>query len=150
MRPRTDRRGEFGCGMSERSKTLVQMGRFAAMGAVGFGLNVAVTVSLHEWLGAPEELAFAVALVTVFVFSFLTSRYLIFSGASRAGARKQLFKFVLSSAGFRFAEYVGFLVLHTLFGLPYLVAIVAVLGASFLTKFFTYSTVVFVDDREVP
>jgi putative flippase GtrA len=126
--------------MNPRSKTLGRMGRFAAMGAVGFGLNIAVTVSLHEWLGAPEELAFAVA---------LTSRYLIFAGASHGDPRRQLLKFALSNAGFRVAEYVGFLVLHTLLRLPYLLAIVAVLGFSFLTKFFTYSTVVFVDDREV-
>jgi putative flippase GtrA len=135
--------------MNPRSKTLGRMGRFAAMGAVGFGLNIAVTVSLHEWLGAPEELAFAVALAAVFVFSFLTSRYLIFAGASHGDPRRQLLKFALSNAGFRVAEYVGFLVLHTLLRLPYLLAIVAVLGFSFLTKFFTYSTVVFVDDREV-
>jgi putative flippase GtrA len=123
--------------------------RFGALGAVGFGLNIAITVSLHEWLGAPEELAFAVALATVFVFSFLTGRYLIFSGASHGDPRKQLVKFAISSAGFRFAEYLGFLILHTVLGLPYLIAIVAVLGFSFLTKFFTYSTVVFVDDRRV-
>jgi putative flippase GtrA len=126
------------------------MTRFAAMGAAGFGLNIVITVSLHEGLSAPEELAFAVALAAVFVFSFLTSRYLIFTGASRGDPRKQLLKFGLSNAGFRVAEYVGFLVLHTVLRLPYLLAIVAVLGCSFLTKFFTYSTVVFVDDREVP
>jgi putative flippase GtrA len=125
------------------------MARFAGMGAAGFGLNIAVTVSLHEGLGAPEELAFAVALAAVFVFSFLTSRYLIFAGASHGDPRRQLLKFALSNAGFRAAEYVGFLVLHTMLRLPYLLAIVAVLGFSFLTKFFTYSTVVFVDDREV-
>ena len=135
--------------MRARSKTLGRMARFGAMGAVGFGLNIAVTVSLHEWLGAPEELAFAVALAVVFAFSFLTSRYLIFAGACHGDPRKQFLKFVLSNVGFRVAEYVGFVVLHTVLGLPYLPAIVAVLAFSFLTKFFTYSTVVFADDREV-
>jgi putative flippase GtrA len=131
------------------SSTLGRMARFAAMGAAGFGLNIAITVSLHEGLGASEELAFAVALTAVFVFSFLTSRHLIFSGASRGDPKRQLIRFALSNAGFRVAEYVGFLVLHTLLRLPYLLAIVGVLGCSFLTKFITYSTVVFVDDREV-
>jgi putative flippase GtrA len=135
--------------MQEESKTVGRMARFGAMGALGFGLNVAVTVALHEWLRAPEELAFGVALAVVFVFSFLTSRYLIFAGASYGDPKKQLLKFALSNAGFRITEYVGFLVLHTLLRLPYLLAIVAVLGVSFLTKFFTYSSVVFVDDREV-
>ena len=134
--------------MHAPTKTLGRMARFGAVGAAGFGLNIAITVSLHEWLGAPEELAFAVALVAVFGFSFLTSRYLIFEGASRGDAKRQLIRFVISNAGFRVAEYLGFLVLHTLIGLPYVPAIVAVLACSFLTKFFTYSTVVFVDDRE--
>ena len=103
----------------------------------------------HEWLGAPEELAFAVALAVVFFVSFIASRYLIFEGAARGDARRQLGRFGFWNVGFRLAEYTGFLVFHTLLGLPYLLTIVAVLGVSFLTKFFTYSTVVFVDDREV-
>jgi putative flippase GtrA len=122
--------------------------RFGALGAVGFALNLAITVSLHELLGAPEELAFAVALVAVFVFGFLTNRHLIFVGAAHGDPKKQLFKYAISNAGFRVAEYVGFLILHTILRLPYLLAIVAVLGSAFLTKFFTYSSVVFVDDRE--
>jgi putative flippase GtrA len=122
--------------------------RFAAMGGIGFALNIGITVGLHEGLGAPEELAFGVALAVVFVFSFLTSRYLIFEGASGGDPKKQLAKFALSNAGFRVAEYIGFLVFHTALGIPYVVAIVAVLAVSFLTKFFTYSTVVFVNDRE--
>ena len=129
--------------------TLNRLARFAALGAAGFALNIAVTVSLHELLGAPEELAFAVALLVVFLFSFLTSRYLIFAGAAHGDPKKQLLKFAISSAGFRVAEYLGFLVFHTLLRLPYLISIVAVLGLSFLTKFITYSNVVFVDDREV-
>ena len=135
--------------MQTRRTTLSRLARFAALGAAGFVLNIAITVSLHEWLGAPEELAFAVALVVVFIFSFLTSRYLIFAGAAHGDPGKQLLRFAVSSAGFRVSEYFGFLVLHTLLGLPYLLSIIAVLGLSFLTKFFTYSAVVFVDDREV-
>lgn len=136
--------------MFARSTTVGRFARFAAMGAIGFSLNIAVTVSLHEWSGAPEELAFAVALVVVFVVSFLAGRYMIFEGASSARATKQLGKFAVWNGGFRFAEYTGFLVLHTILGLPYLLTIVTVLGVSFLTKFLAYSTVVFVDDREPP
>jgi putative flippase GtrA len=134
--------------MNAQSMILRRIARFAALGAAGFVLNLVITVSLHERLGAPEELAFAVALAVVFVFSFLTSRYLIFSDAAHGDPKKQLLKFAVFSAGFRVSEYLGFLVLHTLLRLPYLPSIVAVLGVSFLTKFFTYSTVVFVDDRE--
>jgi putative flippase GtrA len=130
--------------------TFLRIVKFGAAGAAGFGLNIAITVSMHEWLGASEELAFAIALTAVFAFSFVTGRYLIFSGAAGGNPRKQLVRFALFSGGFRVSEYLGFLVLHSLLGLPYLLAIVAVLGVSFLTKFFTYSTVVFVDDTEVP
>lgn len=149
MWPRTSLPSALEWIMKARPTTLSRMVRFAGLGAAGFVLNIGITVSLHEWLGAPEELAFAVALAVVFVFSFLTSRYLIFTGAAHGDPKKQLLKFALSNAGFRVAEYGGFLVLHTVLRLPYLLAIVAVLGFSFLTKFFTYSTVVFVDDREV-
>jgi len=132
--------------MQAQPRTFRQILRFAALGAAGFVLNVAITISLHERLGAPEELAFAVALAVVFGFSFVTSRYLIFAGAADGESGKQLLKFAIFSAGFRLSEYLGFLVLHTLLRLPYLLSIVAVLSVSFLTKFFTYSTVVFVDD----
>lgn len=134
--------------MPSPPSTLSRLVRFAVMGGIGFALNIGITVGLHEGLGAPEELAFGVALAVVFIFSFFTSRYLIFKGASEGDPAKQLVKFAVSNAGFRVAEYVGFLVFHTVLGIPYVVAIVAVLAVSFLTKFFTYSTVVFVDDRE--
>jgi putative flippase GtrA len=133
-----------------QAATLGRMMRFGAFGAAGFVLNIAITVTLTEWLGAPEELAFAVALFVVFGFSFVTSRYLIFAGAIDGDPRKQLVKFALSSAAFRGTEYLGFIMLHTVLGLPYLIAIVSVLGVSFLTKFFTYSTVVFTADEEAP
>lgn len=135
--------------MFERSTTLGRFARFAAMGAIGFSLNIATTVSLHEVLGVREEFAFAVALVAVFLLSFFASRYLIFEGAARGDPKRQLGKFVFWNGGFRMAEYTGFLILHTILGMPYLLTIIAVLGASFLTKFVTYSNVVFVDDREV-
>ncbi len=132
--------------MQAQSTSVRRITRFAALGAAGFVLNLVITVSLHEWLGVPEEFAFAVALAVVFVFSFLTSRYLIFADAAQGDPKKQLLKFAIFSAGFRVSEYLGFLVLPTLLRLPYLPSIVAALGVSFLTKFFTYSTVVFVDD----
>ena len=132
-----------------RSTIVRRLARFTVMGATGFGLNIGVTVVLHEWLGAPEEVAFAAALGVVFVFSFLSSRYVIFEGAAAADPAKQLLKFAGFSAAFRCAEYLGFLLLHTLFGVTYLLSIVVVLGVSFLTKFVTYSTVVFVGEAEV-
>jgi len=130
--------------------TLGRLIRFGALGAVGFGLNIVVTFVLTETFGAPEELAFAIGLGAVFIFSFLTSRYLIFVGAASGDPHKQLLKFAASSAAFRGAEYLGFLLLHTVMGLGYLLAIPVVLGVSFLTKFVAYSSVVFTPDGEAP
>ena len=124
--------------------------RFGVLGAVGFGINIAVAVVLTEFFGVSEELSFAIALAVVFCFSFVTSRYLIFAGAAAGDPRKQLAKFAVSSAAFRGAEYVGFLLLHTVLGQPYLLTIVSVLTVSFLTKFVTYSTVVFTSEGEAP
>jgi len=124
--------------------------RFGALGAVGFGLNIIITVTLTEAFGAAEEFAFAIALGVVFIFSFLTSRYLIFAGAATGDPRKQLVKFAASSAAFRGAEYLGFLLLHTFLGQGYLRALSIVLGVSFLTKFVAYSNVVFTPDGEAP
>ncbi|MCU0303906.1 MAG: GtrA family protein [Thermoanaerobaculales bacterium] len=130
--------------------TAMQLVRFGALGAVGLGVNIAITVTLTEIVDAQEEVAFAIALAVVFVFSFLTSRHIIFVGASTGNPTRQLVRFALTSAAFRVAEYLAFLLLHTTLKLPYLLAIVVVLGVSFLTKFVTYSTVVFNADQEEP
>jgi len=131
--------------MVSRVPTVERFLRFGAVGGIGFGLNLAATVTLHEVVGVPEELAFAVAQVVIFFFSFVSARHFIFEG-SAGDPKRQLIKFALSSVGFRGAEYVGFLVLHTFLEIPYVVAVVAVLGSSFLVKFFFYGTVVFIDD----
>lgn len=118
--------------------------RFAVTGGLAFGLNLSITVSLRELLGVSEELAFAVALVTVFLFTFASCRYFIFAGVG-GSVRRQLVLFAVSSLGFRCAEYVGFLVLHSAIGVGYIVAVVAVLAVSFVSKFVYYKAVVFVD-----
>ncbi len=114
---------------------------------MGVPLNLVVTVVVHEFLGAPEELAFAVGLITVFSFNFISCRYIIYR-ATGGDPRRQLIKYVLSSAAFRSAEYAGFIVVHTVFDVQYLVAIVLVLGTSFFCKFFFYGNVVFTDNRQ--
>ena len=121
-----------------------RLARFAATGGVAFGLNLSMTVGLHELLGSSEELAFAIALLTVFIFSFFACRYYIFFEA-RGSIRRQLTLFAASSLGFRCAEYLGFLLLHSMLGVAYVAAVVIILGLSFVTKFVFYRTVVFID-----
>jgi putative flippase GtrA len=123
--------------------------RFVGMGSVGFCLNLAITAFVHEVLGVTEELAFAVALITVFTFHFFSGRYVIY-GATGGDPRQQLVRYALASGAFRGAEYLGFLVLHTAAGVPYPLAIVGVLGTSFIAKFFFYGRVVFTGDPTLP
>lgn len=129
----------------ERS-TLGRLARFTSVAAVGFPLNLAVTAFVHEILGASEELAFAVALITLFVFYFVANRHFTFR-ATGGDARRQLLRYAVFSALFRFAEFLGFLVVHTVFEVQYLIAAIAILGTSFVLKFHFYGGVVF---TEVP
>ena len=43
--------------------------RYCLMGGVNVGINVGVTAFMHEMVGAPEELAYCVALVTLLTVS---------------------------------------------------------------------------------
>ena len=123
---------------------LERLARFVAVSAVGFPLNLAVTVFVHEVLGASEELAFAAALVVVFAFNFAACRYIIYR-ATGGDPRRQLLKYALFSAVFRFAEYMAFLLVHSVFDTHYLIAAVLVLGTSFFLKFRFYGNVVFTE-----
>lgn len=132
--------------MSDQQRSFGRLARFLAVSVVGFGLNLGITVVFHELLGAPEELAFAIALITVFSYNFVACRFFIFR-ATRSDPRRQLIKYALSSAAFRLAEYAAFVVVHTVLDVQYLIAAVVVLGTSFLSKYFFYGKVVFTDDQ---
>jgi putative flippase GtrA len=121
--------------------------RFVGVAAVGFPLNLMLTVLVHEVLGASEELAFAVALGTLFVFYFFASRYFTFQAGS-GDPRRQLLKYAVFSALFRIAEFLGFLVLHTFFNIQYMISAVVILGTSFFLKFYFYADIVFTQGRK--
>ncbi len=117
--------------------------RFGLLSAGGFLLNLGLTTTLHEVLGVREELAFALALATVFVTNFLGLRYFVFRAGETSAAR-QLTLFGLSSLGFRSLEYAIFLLLHTWLAVFYPVAIVATLVASLLLKYVCFKRIIFV------
>ena len=120
--------------------------RYCLITALSFGINVGLTTFLHEVVGMAEEGAFACSLAVVLFMNFLFMRYYVYHG--RAGkARSQLLMFLGSSLGFRGLEYVSFLVIHSLLGVNYQVAIVAILVPSFLVKYIYYKTFVFIDLR---
>lgn len=116
--------------------------RFVAATLISLAVSFGVTIALHELLGASEELAYAAALFLVYLLNFAFLRWWIYG--LRLGPIVPQFLFYSASAvGFRAAEYGVFLVLHTWLGMQYLLAMALVQGASFLTKFFYYGSVVF-------
>lgn len=116
--------------------------RFGLVSILSFSVNVGLTALLHEVFHLSAELAFAIALAIVMAQNFLLSRYYIYDGRSGNPAH-QLVLYVMSSLGFRGAEYVAFLVGHTWLGAPYLPTTIGVLMTSVLIKFFYYRCVVF-------
>jgi hypothetical protein len=104
---------------------------------LSFSFNFCLTVLLHEVCRAPAELAFAVALIVVFVMNFFALRYYIY-GSSDGRAAKQFAVYAGSALGFRASEYVAFLVLHCALQLDYRLAVVAVTVGMACAKFFYY------------
>lgn len=117
---------------------------------VGFGglsvlssvLNVGLTVALVEIWSVGPEVAFAVGLLTVMLTSFVIMRFVIFKSRG-VSVLRQLGLYIPSTFGFRATEYVLFIVVHTLLGTPYQVAVVGILLVSAAGKFFFYRHLVF-------
>jgi putative flippase GtrA len=116
--------------------------RFGGTGGVSFAINVGLTAFLCEIVGVSKENAFAISLAVVFTINFIACRYFVFEGRT-GNPQKQLLVYLLSSLFFRGAEYLGFLLVHSVLDLPYIPAIFTVLLISFLLKFSFYKMVVF-------
>ena len=116
--------------------------RFLQVGAVSFFLGLSITAGLHELAGLSEELAYAIALVCVFATNFVLLRSWTYDGRGRS-VRSQLGRFFVASVIFRGSEYVGFLLVHSLLDVHYLIAIVGVEGTASLAKFAVYRRLVF-------
>lgn len=117
--------------------------RYCAVGVFNLALNLGLMAFLHEVLGAPEELAYAVSLITIFVINFFVSRFYVYEAAD-GGAAGQLGRFLATAVVFRSAEYAAFLALHTGLGVQYLLAAFGIQVTSFLVKFLAFRFFVFV------
>ena len=126
--------------MTDRA-TLLRIARFAAGGLVSAPLAIGVTALLHEIFGVGPETAAAFGLLAAMTTNFIVLRYFVFAGTSLRLLR-QLGMFLASSGVFRGIEYIGFLILNGI-GVQYLIAMVTVLGLSFLLKFLVYDKLVF-------
>jgi len=127
----------------QKKTVAVSMMRFGMLSGLSFVANISITVLLHEGAGFPEELAFAIALVVVFVMNFLGCRLFVFN-AQEGDPKRQFAMFLSSSVIFRLGEYLAFLLIHTLLGLYYIATIIAIKLFFTVIKFFFYRSAVFV------
>lgn len=120
--------------------------RYAFLSAVSFAGNLTLIAGLHEWGGLSTYLAVPIALVCMTLFNFFTIRMMVFTDSNR-GLLQQFIGFISSIAGFRAAEYAGFILLHGVFAAPYLPAAAAILAVSAACKFLFLRRVVFAGPR---
>jgi putative flippase GtrA len=116
--------------------------RFGIGGLLSSGVAVGMTAILHELASLSQPLAAALGLVSAMVVNFLMLRYFIFRGTHLPVVRQSL-TFLASSGLFRGLEYVAFLLVNAISGTHYLIALVLVLGGSFILKFIVYEGWVF-------
>jgi len=118
--------------------------RYAGLSVLSFSVNLSLVVALHEWAGLASYLAVAIAMVLVTVMNFCSIRLLVFDRTAKAGRwGTQFAGYLASTAGFRAAEYIAFLVLCGVLAQPYLPSYAAVLAISVVGKFLFLRGVVF-------
>ena len=87
--------------------------RYFFVTGLSFITNLSLTVFFTEVLNLPEEVSFAIALITVFVMNFLFMRYYIYL-SQEGSATRQFIMYTFSAFGFRGLEYIAFLIFHIL------------------------------------
>ena len=100
--------------------------RFGFFSGLSFFVVLGVTVGLTELLGVRAEVSFVAAVVVAFFMNFVACRYFIFEAAA-GNLWRQLSAFFLGVIVFRLAEYIGFLVIHSLLEVDYRIATVGIL-----------------------
>jgi putative flippase GtrA len=111
--------------------------RYIQLSCVSFLINFSLTLGLHEIGGVSEEVAFATAVMVVFILNFFALRYYIY-GESSGGFLRQFLVYSSSALVFRAAEYGGFLVCHTWLGGDYRLVMIGLTVLSSVVKFFYY------------
>jgi putative flippase GtrA len=129
------------------SKTkLAALFRFGLAGLLSAAVALGSTALLHEAGWLEERVAAAVGLVAALSVNFLVARFYVFRG-THVGVWRQLTAFLASSGAFRGLEYSGFFIVNTALHVHYLIALMLVLGCSFILKFFVYEGWVFARSR---
>lgn len=127
--------------MTPLKRLAISFTQFGLWGVGSFLFNLGFTYLLHEQIGFSEEVAFAVSLAVVLTINFLGCRYVIFD--SKGAIQQEFAHFFGASLAFRAGDYALFLMVHTVFGVHYLIAITVILGATTVVKFAYYRLLVF-------
>jgi putative flippase GtrA len=125
-----------------RTFTVKSAVRFLGMSALGFVLNPGITALLHEVGQVPVNIAYAVALCTVFVVNFLLLRYIIY-GKTTGSPHGQLAGFAASTLAFRIGEYILFLTLSAFIKVHYIVLIIGISVVFTVLKYLFYGSTIF-------
>jgi putative flippase GtrA len=115
--------------------------RFFIGGVLSVAVTLGVTAFMHEVSGFHERVAAAAGFLCAFITNFMFTRFYVFRG-TEVPMLRQLIMFAGSSGGFRLLEYGGFLITNAV-GVHYLLALLLVMGCSFILKFFVYEKLVF-------
>jgi putative flippase GtrA len=115
--------------------------RFFVGGLLSVGVTAGVTTFLHEVENVSVPTAGAVGFACSLVSNFLFMRFYVFRG-TKVPLLRQLAMFLASSGVFRGLEYLGFYFTQAA-GVHYQLALILVLGCSFMLKFFVYEKLVF-------
>jgi putative flippase GtrA len=125
-----------------------QIVRFLGVGVISFPMGIGVSAFLHEILAWSEEASVGTAMVALLATSFALSRSFIFRATGPA--RLQLARFLVVALAARTGEYLLFLALLQLAGLPYLWSMTSALLISLSLKFLAYRVWVFSATSDAP
>jgi putative flippase GtrA len=115
--------------------------RYVIASAFSFGLTLLLSFLSKTVVGLNEYTSVAITLLIVFVTNFFVIRILVFKSTSDPKA--QLITFAASSLAFRGLDYLLFLFLFSLLGLPYMLALGAGLTFTFILKYIFQKHVIF-------
>lgn len=130
--------------MKKRYEFFFQGSKFGILSVLSVFLTLSVTITAHEVLTFTEEVSYCLALVVVFLVNFLGMRYFVYpKNNHKKHLVRQFLEFLITSFLFRSIEFLLFIVIHSWFGINYLIAIMLVMIVSIIGKFIFYKYTVF-------
>lgn len=124
------------------AETFHSLVRFGLSGVVSSTVALGTAALLHEWAELPERPAGGLGFVAALLVNFFVLRVFVFR-ATHDAAWRQALTYLATSGMFRLFEFFAFYIVNKYVHVQYLIAMVLVLGVSFVVKFVTYRGFVF-------